>query len=89
MSGTWRPLEADPGGLQWPGRGRSLFVMLSCMSKYRFVRVMISILTSKLISGTWRPFGMIMEAGSGQVKEGKAHSGMSSGFQFIYHIFFL
>jgi hypothetical protein len=25
------------------------------MSKYRFVRVRISILTSKIISGTWRP----------------------------------
>ena len=29
--------------------------MPSCMSKYRFVRVRISILTIKIMSGTWRP----------------------------------
>ena len=29
--------------------------MLSCMSKYRFVRVKISILVSKLIYCIWRP----------------------------------
>ena len=28
--------------------------MPSCMSKYRFVRVRISILTIKIMSGTWR-----------------------------------
>ena len=35
--------------------GRSHLGMPSCMSKYRFVRVPISILTSKIITGTWRP----------------------------------
>ena len=29
--------------------------MPSCMSKYRFVRVRILILTIKMMSGTWRP----------------------------------
>ena len=28
--------------------------MPSCMSKYRFVRARISILTIKIMSGTWR-----------------------------------
>ena len=34
---------------------RSKSDMSSCMSKFRFFRVRISILTSKIISGTWRP----------------------------------
>ena len=47
--------------------------MLSCMSKYRFVRVRISLLTSKIISGTWR---LILEAS--QVQIGRLHLGMLS-----------
>ena len=34
---------------------RSHLGIPSCMSKYRFLRVRISILTSKIITGTWRP----------------------------------
>ena len=48
ISGIWRPLEADPGGQS----GTDLEVtcnMHSCMSKYRFVRVRISILKSTKI----------------------------------------
>ena len=43
-------LEASQGQI-----GRSLLGMPSCMSKYRFVGVRISILISKIISGIWRP----------------------------------
>ena len=47
-------LEADPGGQ--PGTDLEVtHNMHSCMSKYRFVRVMISILVSKLIYCRWRP----------------------------------
>ena len=34
---------------------RSRLGMPSCLSKYRCFRVRISILTMKMISGTWRP----------------------------------
>ena len=54
ISGIWRPLEADPGGQ--PGTDLEVtHNMHSCMSKYRFVGVRISILVLKIISGTWRP----------------------------------
>jgi hypothetical protein len=43
---SWRPLEADPGGCQLQIK-RSNSNMPSCMSKCRFVRVKISILTEK------------------------------------------
>ena len=45
MFGTWRPLEAEEVGQVQIGR--SYFGIPSCMSKYRFVSVWISILTSK------------------------------------------
>ena len=35
--------------------------MPSCMSKYRFVRVRISILMSKIISGNWGPLEADLE----------------------------
>ena len=53
MPGTWRPLEADPGGQQVQ-LGRYHLGMPSCTSKYRFVRVSISILKSKIILDTSR-----------------------------------
>ena len=54
MFGNWRLLEADPGGQ--PGTDRELHLtMPSFMSKYRFVRVRISILTPKMISTHWKP----------------------------------
>ena len=47
------PLEADPGGE--PGTDFKItHNMHSCMFKYRFVRVRISILVLKIISGTCR-----------------------------------
>ena len=47
-------MEADPGGQ--PGTDLEVtHNKPSCMSKYRFVRARISILMSKIISGTWRP----------------------------------
>ena len=50
LSFTWRPLEADPGGR--PGTDIEVTPnMPSCMSKGMFVRVRISILTSKIILG--------------------------------------
>ena len=53
MLGTWRPLEADPGGQ--PGTDLEVIHnMPSCMSKYRFVRVRILILVLKIIYCTWR-----------------------------------
>ena len=75
LSFTWRPLEADPGGQpgtdievtpnmpSWMSKGRLHLGMPPCMSEYRFVRVRISILTSKMIydhletagGWSWRP----------------------------------
>ena len=47
-------MEADPGGQ--PGTYlEATCNKPSCISKYRFVRARISILMSKIISGTWRP----------------------------------
>ena len=60
ISGTWRPLEADPGG-QPDTYLEATCNKLSCMSNYRFVSVRISILMSKIISGTWRPWRLILE----------------------------
>ena len=49
MSGTWRLiLEASQVQI-----GSFHLGMPSCMSKCRFVRVRISILTLKIIDGTW------------------------------------
>ena len=60
ISGTWRPLEADPGGQPCTDL-EVLRNMPSCMSKYRFVRVRIPILMSNIIAGNWRPLEADME----------------------------
>ena len=58
ISGTWRPLEADPAGQ--PGTDLEvLHNMPSCKSKKRFVRVRISTLIVKIIIGWY------MEAAGG------------------------
>ena len=60
---------------------RSLLGMPSCMSKYRCFRVRISLLTSKIISGTWR---LILEAS--QVQIGRILLGMllcMSKYRFV------
>ena len=79
--------------------GRSHLGMPSCMSKYRFVRVRISILVLKIISGTWRPleadpggrWRLILEASQVQIL--RSHTIciqvclniglLESGFQFL------
>ena len=59
--GSWKPPAADPGGQ--PGTDLEVtHNMHSCMSKYRFVRVRISILVLKIISGNCR---LILEAAGG------------------------
>ena len=58
--------------------GRSPLGMPSCMSKYRFVRVRISILTIKIVSGTWR----LLEADP--VGQPGTDREVSSRYAFVY-----
>ena len=53
MSITWRLLKTDPS--DQPGTDREvIFRLPSYLFKYRFVRVRISILTSKIILTDWK-----------------------------------
>ena len=96
--GSWKPPAADPGGQ--PGTDLEVTRnMHSCMSKYRFVRVRISILVLKIISGTWRPleadpggcWRLILEASQVQILRSNTiyihvclNIGLlGSGFQFL------
>ena len=66
ISGTWRPLEADPAGQ--PGTDLEvLHNMPSCKS--RFVRVSISTLIAKIIIGRWR-----LILGASQVQIWRSHA---------------